>query len=73
MPVTCQAREQLAVDDLVAQWVFSSETDAAKPLERHTTKKWLHGAETLAKLTHMKHGGWHAFRRGWATHASTSR
>jgi len=50
-----------------AQWVFPSETEATKPLERHTTKKWLRRAETLAKLTHVKQGGWHAFRRGWAT------
>ncbi|MGH7604181.1 MAG: tyrosine-type recombinase/integrase [Gemmatimonadaceae bacterium] len=50
-----------------AQWVFPSETDAAKSLERHTTKKWLQRSEKLAELEHMKHGGWHAFRRGWAT------
>lgn len=50
-----------------AQWVFPSETDYSKSLERHTTKKWLRRAETLAELDHLKHGGWHMFRRGWAT------
>jgi integrase len=48
-------------------WVFPAEMDASKALERHTTKKWLRRAATLAELAHMKHGGWHAFRRGWAT------
>jgi integrase len=48
-------------------WVFPSVTDEDKALERHVTKKWLARAETLAKLDHLKHVGWHMFRRGWAT------
>lgn len=28
---------------------------------------YLTRAEQLAELTHQKRGGWHAFRRAWAT------
>lgn len=52
---------------IAAQWVFPSEKDPANSVERHTTKQWLRRAEKLAKLEHLKHGGWHIFRRGWAT------
>jgi len=48
-------------------WAFPSEKDPANSVERHTTKQWLRRAEKLAKLEHLKHGGWHIFRRGWAT------
>jgi integrase len=48
-------------------WIFGSDADPGKPTDRHTAKRWLHRAEVLAKLTHEKGGGWHAFRRGWAT------
>jgi hypothetical protein len=36
-------------------------------LGKHVAKGWLLRAESLAELPHMKQGGWHAFRRGWAT------
>jgi integrase len=48
-------------------WVFSAPQDSREPLQRHVAKKWLQRAETLAKLDHLKHGGFHMFRRGWAT------
>ncbi|MFN2524742.1 MAG: tyrosine-type recombinase/integrase [Actinomycetota bacterium] len=60
-------KKQCGVIGASNRWVFASETDPAKALERHTTKKWLRRAEKLAKVANMKHGGWHAFRRGWAT------
>lgn len=47
--------------------VFPAPEDPTQPLGRHVTKKWLRRAETLAKLDHQKHGGWHMFRRGWAS------
>jgi integrase len=49
------------------KWVFESPKEAKKPMERSVAKHWLWRAETLAKLDHEKGGGWHAFRRGWAT------
>ena len=52
---------------IAAQWVFPSENEPANAVERHTSKQWLRRAEKLAKLEHLKHGGWHIFRRGWAT------
>jgi integrase len=48
-------------------WVFPAPTDAARRLGYFVAKKWLHRAENLAKLPHVRGGGWHAFRRGWAT------
>jgi integrase len=48
-------------------WVFPAPQDPREPLQRHVCKKWLRRAETLAKLEHLKHGGFHMFRRGWAT------
>lgn len=50
-----------------AAWVFPSPTDCTKPLPRWGAKKWLGKAERLAELPHVKMGGWHMFRRGWAT------
>lgn len=48
-------------------WVFPAPTDPTKPLERWVAKQWLWRAERLAELPHVKQGGWHMFRRGWAT------
>jgi integrase len=50
-----------------AAWVFPSPTDSTKPLAKWGAKKWLRKAERLAGLPHVKMGGWHMFRRGWAT------
>ncbi len=49
------------------RWVFEAPQDPREPLPRHVAKKWLLRAEKLAKLAHEKHGGFHMFRRGWAT------
>ena len=48
-------------------WIFSADADPGKPTDRHTMKRWLEKAERLAELAHENGGGWHAFRRGWAT------
>jgi integrase len=50
-----------------AAWVFASPTDSTKPLAKWCAKRWLRKAEQLAELPHVKMGGWHMFRRGWAT------
>jgi integrase len=52
---------------IASAFVFSSLTDPKKGLERHVVMKWLARAEKVAKLPHVKRGGWHMFRRGWAT------
>ena len=49
------------------RWVFEAPKDSRQPLDRWLTNRWLSRAETLAGLAHEKGGGWHAFRRGWAT------
>lgn len=48
-------------------WVFPSDTDSSKPVDRHLASRWLRRAEGLAGITHVKGRGWHAFRRGWAS------
>jgi integrase len=48
-------------------FLFPDPRDATKPLPRFEAKRWLKQAETRAKLAHVAQGGWHMFRRGWAT------
>ena len=47
--------------------VFTVETDATRPATRHTARKYLDKAQMLAGLPRIERGGWHAFRRAWAT------
>ena len=47
--------------------VFPSERNPAQPVPRSAAQHWLKRAERLAGLEHEAQGGWHAFRRGWAT------
>ena len=47
--------------------VFTLETDATRPATRHTARKYLDKARILAGLPRIERGGWHAFRRAWAT------
>ena len=48
-------------------WVFPSDTDESRPVDRHLANRWLRRAEKLAKIEHVKGRGWHSFRRGWAS------
>ncbi len=48
-------------------FVFPDPRDRAKPLSYYDAKRWLRRAETKAGLEHERQGGWHSFRRGWAT------
>jgi hypothetical protein len=50
-----------------AAWVFADPEDPKKPLAKWGPKGWLRRAEKFAKLPHANMGGWHMFRRGWAT------
>jgi integrase len=50
-----------------AGYVFPMRDDPTKPMGRTGPKKWLMQAERAAGLNHQKQGGWHMFRRGWAT------
>lgn len=47
--------------------LFPARRDASKPISKETCYYWLRQAEKKAKLPHQKQGGWHAFRRAWAT------
>ncbi len=48
-------------------FVFPDPRDLSRALSYYDAKRWLKRAETKAGLEHEKQGGWHAFRRGWAT------
>lgn len=48
----------------VEQWSW---TDPTTLLSKETAHYWLREAETRAGLLHQRQGGWHAFRRAWAT------
>jgi integrase len=47
--------------------LFPSRTDSAEPMPKGTAYYWLREAEKRAVLPHQRQGGWHAFRRAWAT------
>jgi integrase len=50
-----------------AAWISPSDTDPARPVDRHLASRWLRRAEKLAKVQHVRGRGWHSFRRGWAS------
>jgi len=58
------ARERQAIGDA---WVFPSDTNESRPVDRHLANRWLRRAERLAETDHIKGRGWHSFRRGWAS------
>ncbi|MHC4088864.1 MAG: tyrosine-type recombinase/integrase [Planctomycetota bacterium] len=72
VPINAQASASLAAwqresGGIGAAFVFPHPRDSAKPLHKDIARRWLRRAEKLAELGHEAAGGWHAFRRGWAT------
>jgi len=51
----------------IAGWVFPSEKNRDKPMDRYQFDKWLRVAEGFAELPKLKGGLWHPYRRKWAT------
>ena len=51
----------------ITGWLFPSESDSSKPMDRHLFDKWLRVAEAAAGLTKLDGGLWHPYRRKWAT------
>lgn len=47
--------------------LFPARKDPSAPLSKETAHHWLRLAETRAGLLRQRQGGWHAFRRAWAT------
>ena len=71
-PLSSPAREALEQEreerpGIGAAWLFPSQHDSDKRLDRHLMTEWLRKAERKAGLKHIKGGGWNGFRRGWAT------
>ena len=46
---------------------MSHEKRPGEPMTRRLANVRLNKSERLAELPHQKRGGWHAFRRAWAT------
>lgn len=67
LAATALARWREQYPGIAAGPVFPSERNPAQPVPRYVAHHWLKRAERLAGLEHETQGGWHAFRRGWAT------
>ena len=48
-------------------WLFPAGADGAEPIKKARADYLLRKAERAAGLPRQRRGGWHAFRRGWAT------
>lgn len=71
-PISQQARA--ALDAYLARQphlgdtpLFPGREDATQSVKKEIAGYWLRRAETLAKLEHLERGGYHAFRRAWAS------
>ncbi len=47
--------------------LFPARRDPSAPLSKETAHYWLREAEKRAGVLRQRQGGWHAFRRAWAT------
>ena len=71
-PLSTTAREALATflhrHPVVGEgWIFPANEDPSQALDKQMAYYYLRRAEELAKVPSQKQGGWHAFRRAWAT------
>lgn len=48
-------------------WLFEYARKEGQPTPKNAADWWLRQAEKKAKLPHLERGGWHAFRRAWAS------
>lgn len=48
-------------------WLFPANAGPETAMDKNSAYYYLRKAEKLAGLPHQKRGGWHAFRRRWAT------
>lgn len=62
--LTAYIRERGLVGDVL---LFPARQDTTTPVSKTTAYYWMRTAEKRAGLPHQKQGGWHAFRRAWAT------
>jgi integrase len=62
--LTTVARQRPGIGEA---WIFPSDSDESKPVDRHLASRWLRRAEKLANVEHSKGRGWHSFRRAWAS------
>ena len=48
-------------------WLFPAPKGPSEPMSKLLAGYYLRKAERLAAIQHQKQGGWHEFRRAWAT------
>ena len=65
--MTKAVREALDRLPRTSQFIFPHPSDPARPLPRQWAHNWLRATERRAKLEHLPSGGFHMFRRLWAT------
>jgi integrase len=71
-PISSAAREALEAylrrrPTIGKGWIFPANEDPAKALDKQMAAYYLRRAEKAAGLTKQEFGGWHSFRRAWAT------
>lgn len=76
--MTLEVREALiAARDLqiereeLSPWVFPSPSDSSRSLQYDRAYKWLVQCCNLAGIVKPKHGGFHCYRRNFATESSS--
>ncbi len=67
VPVTEAVRDAIAGLERRGPYLFPVQADSARPITRTVATNWLKQAERRAELAHLPGGGWHMFRRAWAT------
>jgi integrase len=65
--VAAALRAHREADKVGSQWIFPAAGDPSTHVERRLLNRWLRRAEKRAGLPHVRGGGWHMFRRAWAT------
>jgi integrase len=67
VPVTQAVGDALTRLEHRGPYLFPTLADPARSITRTVATNWLRRAERRAQLVHLPGGGWHAFRRAWAT------
>jgi integrase len=74
MVVPISATVRAALDRVLSErpglglaYLFPSPESPERPITKDRARAWLRQAEKLAELPHIAWGGYHAFRRKWAT------
>ncbi|MCH7875903.1 MAG: tyrosine-type recombinase/integrase, partial [Gemmatimonadetes bacterium] len=67
VPVTAAVRNMIGTLPRTSGYLFPSPVNPNAPVTRQRATIWLRAAEERSELEHIPGGGWHMFRRLWAT------